>query len=841
MTATKKSFQTVAWFHWLFFIAVFLGLSVITYFNPDKWATREGDYLPYLQIYTIIVAVVFALPLFGSRLAWCIFERFPIRDANLFPNALTTTELFSLRAKQTLDPPRLLYGLLGPFHSPINILLFLLPVSFMALAVPTDQLKQMFPVVLMVSWLFLSWGSLSQRWDRMIFFTSHYFFQGLPIVVSVLVIFLGMARILDFQYVSSVFDVAPFGMITLLVIMLYITLWLLDFLLQRPLQLQLMRILGAPAHDPESLDYIFNPPKPPYVYTAVRNNDRKLQVHSAGSLVVVGKYDRNGEWRNAFHVREALDVFREICNQQKRWGIRQPLSLAMRNIRRRIHLYRIITSGFVMVVIALVLIAVSLVNGKDLEPIVSARAVSDQTTGWNLIEELRIRGEEHRPAVLVAASGGGTRAALHTYAVLRGLAKHDLADNIVLASGVSGGGVALAYFAAHYDNLMQTKWNEDAWREFQSTMSAPFVSDVLESLLEPRVYGGISFGTLLKESFDRRFGNNRTYHNFTDKLPFGLILNTTITAHPYQASDFLGNLFGQLPKVADQSQETLNDDLYTTFRGGRLVLTNLNSDNYFPSWGKSTISADIFLPYRVIRDSSVKLVEAAALTANFPPVFQDGLVTIRPENKKGLQKYKVTDGGATDNRGLLSLLYPLRHAIRHLAEAGHKIPAIYVVVAEASAFSFDYTSERGLGAALSGAKEVLANGLLDQLFNEIRTRGQTPEMFYLPMPSVFRTRGGLGTHWLLPSHISVSDPRSRTRSGINLEITKKEFKCLLEEVYSEPRPECTNEKILDANKPVIREVRKWICKPQQEKQPCQSANGHAERWRELKTLGSTRN
>ena len=112
---------------------------------------------------------------------------------------------------------------------------------------------------------------------------------------------------------------------------------------------------------------------------------------------------------------------------------------------------------------------------------------------------------DHRPALIVATSGGGTRAALFTASALQGLAKLGVTQDIVLLSGVSGGGVASAYFYAHQTDLQRpyaTSWQ--AWRNFEYHMTDPFIGDVLEGATEWRVVSRMALGVLLKESLERQ-------------------------------------------------------------------------------------------------------------------------------------------------------------------------------------------------------------------------------------------------------------------------------------------------------------------------------------------------
>ena len=61
--------------------------------------------------------------------------------------------------------------------------------------------------------------------------------------------------------------------------------------------------------------------------------------------------------------------------------------------------------------------------------------------------------QAQRPSLIVAASGGGTRAAVYTAVALEGMAQIDRARDVVLLSGVSGGGVSSAVFASRFAAL----------------------------------------------------------------------------------------------------------------------------------------------------------------------------------------------------------------------------------------------------------------------------------------------------------------------------------------------------------------------------------------------------
>ena len=170
----------------------------------------------------------------------------------------------------------------------------------------------------------------------------------------------------------------------------------------------------------------------------------------------------------------------------------------------------------------------------------------------------------------------------------------------------------------------------------------------------------------------------------------------------------------------------------------------------------------MWLPYSIVNIDAVPLAAASALTANFPPVFSNARVRLFTEDKKACPRsYFVTDGGATENLGLVSALYALRGSVKGLPE-GEQISDIHVLAFEASAIDYDYKDDRGIGAATGGSKERLNAGLTQMLLEEVRgavaSRGAKLHVHYLPLPVAFRSRGGFGTHWMFAPHIRLTNP-----------------------------------------------------------------------------------
>jgi hypothetical protein len=344
------------------------------------------------------------------------------------------------------------------------------------------------------------------------------------------------------------------------------------------------------------------------------------------------------------------------------------------------------------------------------------------------------------------------------------MAQIDRARDVVLLSGVSGGGVSAAVFASRFDILRTSNPRDESeerkgpWRKFVATVSQPFIQDVLEGAGELRIAGSSSLGVLLQESLERRaFSREMTsIDTFAELSTPALILNTSISGHPYSDSEMLeGRVAAPGQSCASQSRP------YANLAGGRLIFTNLDNLSGFPE--PATQAPDMWLPYRIVNDGNVSLAAASALTANFPPVFSNARVRLvtRSDSNCNAQSYFVTDGGATENLGLVSALFALRGTLLQLP-AESALSDIHVLALEASAIDYDYRDDRGIGAATGGSKERINAGLTQALIKEVSTlvagHGAALRVHYLPLPVAFRSRGGFGTHWMFARTIRVTNP-----------------------------------------------------------------------------------
>ena len=383
----------------------------------------------------------------------------------------------------------------------------------------------------------------------------------------------------------------------------------------------------------------------------------------------------------------------------------------------------------------------------------------------------KIFGGDKSQVILLAASGGGTRAAVYTTAVLRGLSDLGALDRLVLTSGVSGGGAALAYFAGHYDRLVTG--DDDAWDKFECAIDDPFIWDVLDGSHEWRIFGGTRLGQLLAESFERRFempkkgiGDDEGPKGLGDVDQLGLIFNTSLAGHLTVPECREGESFD---RCASRNKKKTQSGV----AGGRLIFTNLTIGDAFPKppeldeESSDMVPLDIKFDYTVIQDKAVPLSVAAALNANFPPVFSNAAVDVIHEDAGTVgDRYWVTDGGAVENRGVLSLLFALRDAIqREGPTSGRRAPEVLIVVVEASGDSSSYSQDRGIGSAF-GAASKIGSQLMRELLVEVRedliSLGGQLDLHYLEMPDPLRVNGGLGTHWMFPTEVRLGDPISET-------------------------------------------------------------------------------
>ncbi len=761
---------------WLAGVAVMWWLA-----GPDG---READPGPYRHIYPILVGLLMLVALLARWWATFLMESMArtLRAGQdewftPFRKRVQITELLSVDAT---DPDIGVYRIAASFvigvgARPMQALLLPALVAMMA---PTQWLPIATAVTFGCGALLLAYGNLSNRWQQLITYVERWFLVGLPLPISVFVIAMGALRLLDVQYASTILDAAPFGTLLAGVMMCYLAAWFFEYWINRWPAEHLLAALGAPEHGRDGvLELHSQIPAPPI---GLQPSGRTLAIHGAGRLCAQGWRQNDQPFTRGNPQREPVfetygfqDLFQALS-----WPGDDPNIL--HSLQRVLRLY-FYTINALLVAIGAGLLWLHGTYAAPLaaHPVVAAQVASAQPQPDDLIALLRRQALQSRPAIVVAASGGGTRAAVYTARALEGLAGLDRTRDVVLVSGVSGGGVAGAWFVTHYDELGGAKRNhEQAWKDYVTAVGQPFIIDVLNGSTELRVAGDVSLGELLAESFRRRLFNDLTLGDLRGPR---LILNTTVSGHPVEDSQLLNGRF---------ALATTDDDSgpFSSLAGSRLIFTTLASDAGFPGRAtdagypdQDTARADVRMPYTLVRDTKVPVAAAAALNANFPPVFPNARVSLSEVDRQGChhRSYFVTDGGATENLGLVSALYALRGALLNWPDEA-ALPVIHIVAAEASAIGYDYSQDHGIGAAMDGAKERVTGALTQELIEDINHRllankAQPLHIHFLTLPMAFRSRGGFGTHWMYADTFRIANPLVREMPGRLMASLKQTF------------------------------------------------------------------
>ncbi len=704
--------------------------GIIFFFGPDEAGTTS---LVYRHVFIPIALITGLCLLFSAYLASQILK--PLQEKSNYGEYLKTTEMFQVRGTRLPLSQRFLtsvfFSLTNLFLRPMQLLL---PVTAIVLLAPAAYVKWAAWGTFGVMVVLLLISASDDRLDRSLALLVRRFSRNAGLAVSVAAIGLAAGRLAGNTYITTVLDSASGIEIVLYLFAAYALAWWYDYWTERLMGQQMMMLLGPKNSEDCAVSYAYSGDD----CTEVPNDDRYIELFGLGRLLA---YRGNGEKLPYFQAWSYRDFFAEVASVGAPGGTASPLP---EQISQRLNLYFGST--------ALVVIGLLAGGGWILHNSTKNYEISIKThhgTGLELSQ--LIDPNTYRPgnpAILVSASGGGTRAAVFTSAVLEGIAE-DKGDSIRAGSGVSGGSAALAYYAAHREALRTG--DPRAWNSYFDQMKLPYIRDVIERAQEWRMTVHGRVGILLAESFERGWGmaGKDTFSNLTD---FGLMCNTTLAGR-FDRSFVTGseNECFCLPKAStDHFRETRSD-----VAGGRLILTNLNLDGAFPA--KPDFIPGIQLPV-VLDDRDIRVERAAALSANFPPVFSNAAIDVDNQTR-----YWVTDGGAADNRGLEPLLFALRQAVTKSPGTPGNLPSVKVVIIEASGIDETFEQNRGLGSAM-GAGAHFADQLDTELHNDLVSIYQTAQQkddlqfYYIAMPRFLRTSGSFGTHWMLQEHITVKHP-----------------------------------------------------------------------------------
>jgi hypothetical protein len=271
---------------------------------------------------------------------------------------------------------------------------------------------------------------------------------------------------------------------------------------------------------------------------------------------------------------------------------------------------------------------------------------------------------------------------------------------------------------------------------------------------------------------------------------FGLILNTGL------AGRFAPEVRDEDEIVPEQARESFGDpERRSDVAGGRLVLTNV------PAPRKARELSDLTGPHDLrfdtINDPEMSVARAAALSANFPPVFADAAIDERRPD--GDVRFWVTDGGAVENRGTVTLYLAIGDALPKYEESlsFRAWPDLHVVIADVSAVGGPYREGVGLGTvqAAGGQMGLALEAELVADLNAAWRRHGDLHVHELPMPAPLRD--AIGTHWMMPNGITV-----KGWGDAEHELSKLQAEALVSSLFTGPDPGAD---------PAAAEVRKWAC------------------------------
>ena len=751
------------------------------------WIVGDNEYQEhglYKHVFVVVAALLAITFLVAAALIGWMFKR--IQRQNLKPNGQTNygdylqkTELFASRGAA----PDVTVGTI--LSSSVTILLrsplaLLTVPAIVALVSPTAYVWQLALLALAICFLGLIFAAVNERFGAMWTLLQAAFFRGGALLVSLVVIALGIARLLGSTYVTPIFDTAAWHTLGITFASVYILSWWYDYWSNRLLVDRIMAMLNPSAAGMARIPYNICRC---HAATHVPEDSRFLQVHGSGRVLAIRENttirDKNGKIvyeGPVFQAQPLADLIKLLALSGAPGGKEDP---TMAQVQSRIlNFHSVLALIFVLMNFGLwshlsqgkqapevrvrqsaVFLPIDRPDTTDVHCLNGeVEAENTETpvappgyTAKTLTDLLnQSSGSPDRTLIVIAGSGGGTRAALYTASILEGISSLGKGNDVVLASGVSGGGAALAYFAANRDRLISSegKANQGEWNLYFEAMRQSYIQDVLDRATEWRMAGSGRLGQLLDCSFREHWKLRSDHNKLSHVTQMGLIFNTTLAGH---VEDVNGNQQVELSEI----EPSLRDNTKSTLAGGRLILTNLKLSNLAekPLEPPDPINPLPELPV-IISDPNLRLEDAAALNANFPPVFSNAGIDVDRRTR-----YWVTDGGAADNRGMEMMLYAL---FRALCDKNLKaLPRLLIVVADASAFSDKYSQNRGI-SSLAGAGSHYASHLDADLYARIANLyvGQTEKLHfaYVMMPDHLRESGSFGTHWMLQKWIRIRGP-----------------------------------------------------------------------------------
>jgi predicted acylesterase/phospholipase RssA len=267
------------------------------------------------------------------------------------------------------------------------------------------------------------------------------------------------------------------------------------------------------------------------------------------------------------------------------------------------------------------------------------------------------------PVVLVAAEGGGLRAAYFTSLVLAAIQDRcpAFAQHVFAISSVSGGSIGASVFTAEAAHRAQNIPNQLCSSEprkingpFQRIANEVLARDFLTPLFAAGLYTDVvqRFLFFSVGSFDRARALEIGFEDAWQR----------VTGNNQFAQDF-NNLW---PDFAHQATPALFLNTTRVETGERMVVSNLYPLD--PRFNRVISFADLDSTRRI------RLSTAATLSARFPIVTPVGGIAVRDST------YRYADGGYFDNSGVITLAEML--SVLRVGEPGGnpRLPPFRVIV-----------------------------------------------------------------------------------------------------------------------------------------------------------------
>jgi hypothetical protein len=254
----------------------------------------------------------------------------------------------------------------------------------------------------------------------------------------------------------------------------------------------------------------------------------------------------------------------------------------------------------------------------------------------NFQEWIKVKLNKHRhndslnktyPIILIAAEGGGIRASTWTSLALKKLQelRPDFIDHVYAISGVSGGGVGAAFYAAYLHDQLMGEFDQfpSAPSSFEQTVSDDFLSDLTAGFIYHDNLQRILPWPIESLSRNRKLENS-----------WGLTWNTRMFSSTMDSS-FL---------------HIWNGDT-------RYSIPNIFINGLLAETGQKAITSNLELNTSFFRDdidvigklgSDIPLKTAASLGARFPVITSGALLKADGKTPLG----HILDGGYKENSGI---------------------------------------------------------------------------------------------------------------------------------------------------------------------------------------------